>query len=323
MISDVEVEDYQAIHRASVKLGRFTVVTGPTGSGKSALLRAMELVAFNARGTSYIRHGAKTCQAAIGFQDEGLVVGISRGGRNSDLYRVVRPGEEYQEPPQVDTYTKLAGAVPPEVSARLELLPINFAGQFDSPYLLTESGSQVARILGELTNVTLVFDAAREASRRKLETGRELRSAVDRLADLKEQAKGFRGLKDRLAAVADAEDRLVSLDFITEMKGRLELRWYQWRSATDDLAAAQQHAWAVVPPSDARLLELAGQRARLLKLAGAHNAAREDLEGARDAARNWQTAEIEAEEALHAALVGAGTCPTCGQSVAELCPVRP
>ena len=77
MLTSVEIENFQSLKRLTVKLGRFTVVTGATGSGKSSVFRAMELLAFNARGTSYITRGEKTCQVATGKLEQGLVSAIS------------------------------------------------------------------------------------------------------------------------------------------------------------------------------------------------------------------------------------------------------
>lgn len=314
MITDVEVEDYQSIHKAQVKLGRFTVITGPTGSGKSGLLRAMRLVAFNARGASFIRHGAKSCQVALGFEEEQLVVGIARGGRGSDRYRVVTMPTASAKP-GIQEFTKLGGEVPDQVREVVNLSEVNFAGQFDRPYLLTESGSQVARVLGELTNVTLVFDAAREANRRKLENARELKAAETRLAALREQGRQFRGLKGRVEAVRDARDRLDSMAYIQDNLTQLEALAQRHDSAVIVQQLAQQNQERATPPSSARLEELLAQWTRLDSLAAdLDTAARWQARAAEEA----QRAEVEAADAslkLHELLVEAGTCPTCGQEV--------
>lgn len=319
MITDVEVEDYQAVRKASIRLARFTVVTGPTGSGKSAVLRAIRLVAFNARGTAYIRHGAKTARVALGSRDENWAAAIHRGGRGSDKYVLT-----WQEgPPGPDSvngteFTKLEGKVPEVVAGHVSLKEINFAGQFDRPFLLSESGSQVARVLGELTNVTLVFDAAREANRRKLETARDLRTAEARLAGLKEQGRSFLGLRERLAAAERADASLMAMGIVSERMARLESLLTEHEQVSWLRAAAASRAAQAAPPSGARLAELLGQWKRLHELEAAAHAAGQDLETASDAVQNWQLAHIEAEEALHSALIDAGTCPVCGQDVAAL-----
>lgn len=319
MITDVEVEDYQAVRKASIRLARFTVVTGPTGSGKSAVLRAIRLVAFNARGTSYIRHGAKTARVALGSRDENWAAAIHRGGRGSDKYVLT-----WQEgPPGPDSvngteFTKLEGKVPEVVAGHVSLKEINFAGQFDRPFLLSESGSQVARVLGELTNVTLVFDAAREANRRKLETARDLRAAEARLAGLKEQGRGFRGLRERLAAAERADDSLVTMGIIGERMARLESLRTEHEQVSWLRVAATSRAAQAAPPSGERMTGLLEQWGRLNRLLMDLDTAREAFTVAGEGIRHQQLEHADAEDRLHAALIDAGTCPTCGQDVAAL-----
>lgn len=307
MITDIVIEDYQAIKRADLALGQFTVVTGPTGSGKSAVIRAMKLVAFNARGTTYVRHGATTCRAVLGFAEETLAVAITRGGRGKDSYRIATAG------PVVVELTKLAGAVPEEVSRLLKLSDLNFAGQFDRPYLLAETGSTVARVLGELTNVTLVFDAAREANRRRLEIARDLKAAEASVERLKDQALAYRGLKERRTAAFEAREHLDCMRQITQRVVRLS-----------ELASGCEHWRQVLSKAEASVIEvpsadtldtMMARIARLRSLYAQHG------EAVR-AARTWEkTADAEARgesaahEALHEALVAAGVCPTCGQRV--------
>lgn len=311
MITDVVIEDYQAIREARLRLGRVTVITGPTGSGKSAVIRAIRLVVFNARGTSFIRHGVKKCKAAIGFEGELRAVGIERGGRGADKYRVVtRDGAE--------EFTKLAGAVPDKVSAILQLSELNFAGQFDRPFLLDASGGQVARALGELTNVTLVLDAAREATRRKQETARELKRAEAELESLKAQAATFRRLRERRAAMAEAQERLVSVTAITEQLGRMRKLAELRRQASGAVARVQSHLEALDVPSLDRVEELSKSLARLRSL-GEEAAAElgEERGQLLIVDRHWKD-EQAAHQELHDLLAGAGVCPTCGQSVSAL-----
>ena len=117
MLTSVEIENFQSLRKMSLKLGRFTVVTGATGSGKSSVFRAMELLAFNARGTSYITRGEKTCKVAAGEQESGwrsassavAAVRMPTGSRRMCRWplRLRRAGGKF---------TKLGGEVPPQVS---------------------------------------------------------------------------------------------------------------------------------------------------------------------------------------------------------------
>jgi exonuclease SbcC len=317
VLTQVDVQDFQSLRKLSIKLGKFTVVTGPTGSGKSAVLRAIRLLAFNARGTSYITRGAKSCKAASGDQEQAWAVGIERGvSRGKDCYRVSQLPDPCpdgsQDPPQVDTYTKLGGEVPPDVAHLLQLTELNFAAQFDRPFLLDSSGGEIARVLGRLTNVTLLFDAAREASRRRLEIMGDLRRAEANLAGLTEAAQRFRGMHERRAAVWDAEDALERAHHLTVRLDRLEV-------LTDRLEAAQEALERAVPPevpSAERLDELV---VRLGWIRGLQRAFESHKLAAQDAMRQVQhaaDAERAAHDRLHEVLAAAGQCPTCGQAVA-------
>lgn len=310
VLTSVEIENFQSLKRVSVRLGRFTVVTGATGSGKSGLLRALALLAFNTRGAgSSVTRGEKSCKVGTGSMDEAWAVGIERGvARGKDCYRrVLAEGAERQ----VETYTKLGGDVPEAVSAVLALSDLNFAGQFDRPFLLDSSGGEVARTLGKLTNVTLLFNAARECNRRRLEVAGDLKHAERRLADLAEQAQRFAGMRERRAAAEEAEEGLERVHDLTARAARLRVL-----SARLGTAQAALEAASPPPAPDGAALEELAHRlvwARDLhdRLAGGIAAAREATRRVQDAA----DAERAAHDRLHEVLVAAGQCPTCGQEV--------
>ena len=212
MLTSVEIESFQSLRKLSLKLGRFTVVTGATGSGKSAVLRAIRLLAFNARGVTYITRGETSCKVLVRAASERLGgCAIERHqARGKDAYRLAQnvPVPKGGYGVTGGKFTKLGGEVPPQVTELLELSELNFAAQFDRPFLLDSSGGEVARVLGRLTNVTLLFDAAREANRRRLEVMGDLKRAEANLAGLTEAAQKFRGMKARQAAVCEAEEAM-------------------------------------------------------------------------------------------------------------------
>ena len=311
MLTSLEIENFQSIHRLTLKLGKLTVVTGATGSGKSAVLRAIRLLAFNARGTSYITRGEKSCKVGTGDQEQGWAAGVERGiSRGKDCYRLVdHPGDG--DAPQVGTFTKLGGEVPRQVTQRLALSELNFAAQFDRPFLLDSSGGEIARTLGRLTNVTLLFDAAREANRRRLEVMGDLKRAEANLAALTAAAQKFRGMRERQAAVCAAEDALERVSGVTVRRTRLQ-------ALTERLEAAQGALEAAAPPEvpdGARLEELAARLARARELYRQLDESVLDAAGSEFAAGQAALTEQAAHKRLHEVLAEAGQCPTCGASV--------
>jgi energy-coupling factor transporter ATP-binding protein EcfA2 len=324
MLSRVEITSYQSLREASITPGWFTAITGPTGSGKSALFRALQMLARNARGTSYISRGRKTCtvsaRGSTPTPGTGWAVRLTRssdrGGKNE--YRVAR-----EVPTAVRdgygwtacAYTKLNSQVPSAASGALGLTELNFAGQHDPPYLLSLPGTEIARRLGDLTNVSLVLGAAAEANRVRKQADRDLEEARERRDALMEEAQEFAGIRERRAACTAAEEALLaaqataaSLERLRALTGRLE-------AAERAAAAARAEAELQAPPSLGRLEELATRFNRLRELAG--DLAAEEAEAARYAglAARAQADGEAAEQALHAALAAAGQCPVCGQAV--------
>lgn len=313
MLSDIEIVNYQSIEKTSIRLGGFTVVTGPTGSGKSAVIRAMRTCCFNTRGKAFVRQGAKTATVVVGSMGDGFAVGIDRGAENR--YRVVAPSGQPDDPPQVDTYTKLGGGVPEQVIDLLRMTPLNFAGQIDPPFLLTSSGSEVARTLGELTNVTLIFEAAREANRRRLAVAAELKRAETSLADLAARAAQYRGLKQQRESLEQAEKHLAAITELQQKVSLLRLLGLEAAKAKEALSSAAESLKAAEVPSLEGITGTAAAVIRLRQLRGELAAAVSEQEKQAGAAAAAVAAQDTAHRELHEVLVGAGRCPTCGQQV--------
>jgi exonuclease SbcC len=316
MLTQLDVENYQSLRKAKIPLGRFTAVTGPTGSGKSALVRALRLLAFNAPGTAYVREGQSWCKVATGDAERGWAAGIERRKvRGKDAYRLAH-GSQSGDEPVVEEYTKLGGGVPEDVSRALQLTDLNFAGQFDRPFLVDETGSAVARVLGELTNVTIVLNAAREAGRRKKGAARDLQGAEARLEALHDKAQQFAGLKDQRASLSEAESAL-------ERAAALESRLESLRALVTQADAQRviTEKAEEVARSWQRAVDLSGldrveQRLQALRdLVAARELGETAVQLWGDRERVARRAEAEGHEAVHAALVAAGQCPLCGQPV--------
>jgi len=305
VLRTLDIENYQALGSAHLELGQFTVVTGPTGSGKSAVIRALKMAVFNARGTSFIRHGTKTAKVFL-TDSAGLGVALVRGSRDAYVLDVL--GEQ-------KTFTKLGGQVPEEVAALLAFSDLNFAGQLDRPFLLDASGSQVARILGKLTNVDLVFEAARRGYARKQEISRRLKSVNADLEDLTQAAEQYACLPARLAAQEQAEQCAERAEQARDRQQRL---FVLYRDVVNGAEAVQEAAAVLKrlePPSLTVLDTLVARRDRMKGLFTELLEASSLVGLLRDRISVSAGQEKAAHDAVHDALVEAGTCPTCGLTV--------
>lgn len=321
MIREIEVSNYQSLHDLNISLGRFTVITGRTGAGKSGLVRALKALVFNARGTSYITRGEKQCSVSMsGDEDSGgnslWRAVIQRGSKDQYQLETVLPPEQDAEGDfsQVKVFTKLAGKVPEAVSDTLRLGDINFASQFDKPYLLDSTGGDVARVLGKLTNVTVLFRAAQEANRRRLQVSGELKTRQADLASLAEQIQQYATLPAELAAVEDAEGRMAHLHLLCGKQERLhQLTTAVARAlATSDML---RDTTPLEPPSLARLEELMLSRERLAQLLIQQGNMEYQVAVSAKRERDAVAAEASCQQELAEYVSQWGVCETCGQPV--------
>lgn len=314
MLNTLTVKHFQSLHDVTLDLAPFTVIVGPSSSGKSALTRALKTLAANQRGTKFIEHRQKSC--LITAENDTHRISLKRStGTTGNEYRV--ESLDGQERPSDGRYTKLSGTTPEEVSKALRLAPTVdswHAGQFDGPYLLSDTGGEVARTLGALTNVGVIFEAARESNRRRQAAAATLKTREADLASIKNRAKDFSTLKQRKAAVTRAEAALEEFLQAERALADLDSEWESLKAGAAALketrAALQGHAASL----DAALAAL-NEAEALEEVWDAYTQARSDHQAAEEAAakadQDLEAAEAEYQQALH----DMGQCPTCGQDV--------
>lgn len=302
MLSRVAIKNFQSITDVDLKLGSFVVCVGASSSGKSAFVRALKLLTKNASGTSYVTQGQKTCVVAA--ETDGHTVSVERGANTS---RYVLDGEAFD---------KCGKTTPGAVDAVLKVSDLSFAGQFDKPYLLDSSGSEVARELGELTNVSTIFEAVREGNRRKSEAGGKVKTRESDLEALKADVVRFKNLASRIAGVVDAETLLQTAEATAAKRKRL-FDIASTLMVADSAVARLSVEQPPVPDLDA-LLSAQAKRAQFMALMT--QIAEDRTKERRAASRSEDAAKLEEKlhTELHNTLEEAGVCPTCQQSTKNL-----
>lgn len=262
-IREVLITNYQAHRKTSVALaqpGRVTVVTGPSDSGKTAILRAMRWLYYNEpAGMDMLRIGAEDegVSVAITYEDDTVVRRVR--SKNVNRYLVERPDDS--EP---TVFEGFGNAVPLEVQQRtgvrrvligdFEVLP-NLARQLEAPFLGSGISAPLrARILGKLAGAE-VFDQAgkRVASdvlgasqeRRRLEAqAHELQGQLARyhyLPALAAHLERLRELAGRLQRAEQDRDKRIALH------AALSLALRQQAAATERLRQAAHVAECLAP----------------------------------------------------------------------------
>lgn len=308
MIENVSIRNWQALRKVDLDLDRFTVIVGASSSGKSGLMRAFRAIASNVRGTNSITRGQKSC--AITVKTGDTVIALERG-EGSGSYKILHEG-------QMATYTKLAGGVPEQITNALRIAPvptggtsINFAGQFDKPYLLDESGANVARELGELTKVNIIFEAVRTANKKRAAASAALKTRQADLDALNTKLTAFIDLPQKLLAADTAEATAQRAAELHDRVNRLARAIDQLRLAEQVLSKAR------VPelPDIDGLLTIRKRREVFRRLVSDLAQVEGVITDAEQQAIRWEAEESTLGVKLTDTLRSAGKCPTCGQLV--------
>jgi DNA repair exonuclease SbcCD ATPase subunit len=311
VLQEIRIKNFQSLHNVDLEFGKFTVIIGASSSGKSAITRAIKAVASNALDSDYITQGTK--RSAVTLRTDAGTVTIERTNNGSSTYKVAKPGS------QESAYTKLNRGVPTEVTEVLGLAPsskevgsINFASQFDAPYLLKESAGNVARILGELTNVSTIFEAVREANKKVKNTSGVLNIRKKDLDKVVSQIADYASVGEQAKIISAAEAKLAICAKLDLQQSQLDRLIRNVVTASDALSRVK-----VIPevPSMDRVLNAQRNLDNFTALLRKTITAGKNIQAAKAGALEAESAILGAEEDLHQALVSMGQCPLCNQEI--------
>lgn len=162
MFDELQIRNFQSIAKADLKLGRITVIIGPSYRGKSAVVRALRTLTKNRFESSFMKSG--TTKTAIMLKEGDTSIGYVRD--SSTRYTFSKNPEPF---------TKIGRTVPQEIAEYLNMdelvfdtdlaLDLNIQRQFDPPFMLQASGFELAKIFGKIMNLDLVLSASRDISK--------------------------------------------------------------------------------------------------------------------------------------------------------------
>jgi energy-coupling factor transporter ATP-binding protein EcfA2 len=192
MLEKLTLKNFQAHPKLTIEFGPdLTCIVGPTGAGKTAVLRALKWVCTNRpNGNAFTTHG--TTGTRVTLQAEGHVVRRVRGKQN--LYEL--DGRDL---------AAFGGDVPAPVASLLNVGPVNFQGQHDAPYWFTESPGEVSRALNQIIDLGIIDDVLAYANGRVRDAAQGARAAAARLEDAKTSRDNLKSILPVAAALEHVE----------------------------------------------------------------------------------------------------------------------
>lgn len=191
-IQEVTIEGYQSHTNSTFRLSPgLTVITGPSDAGKTAIIRALRWFAFNEpTGEAFlhtirnpdgsVKEAVDQVKVSITFDNGIMITKTRRKGKTTYTHSAFPTAWEKAE-------------IPPEIKETLGLVKqqygdfetcLNFAFQLDAPFMLSESASVGAKVLGKLAGTEIVDKSISEVNKKTHQTRNDISYADKQIGEI-------------------------------------------------------------------------------------------------------------------------------------------
>lgn len=210
MIKSVEIANFQSHPDTFIEFDKgLNVLTGSSRSGKSTVRRAiMWCITNRPVGNGIVSWWAKKndkitkeCRVTITL-DNGTV--ISRV-KSTELNGYIINGKVLEA---------VATGVPEEIAHAFNMSDVNYAGQFDAPYLISQSPGYVAQYLNDIVNLEAVDHFQNEVESRRRKCVQTTEATNKDILRLEEASKDFTWLaraEELITRIKEKEEKLKGL----------------------------------------------------------------------------------------------------------------
>ena len=194
------------------------VIIGSSDSGKSAIIRAFEWVRTNRPlGDSYIPNNSDEAKVEIGIDGSD---GCGRfKSRKANSYYTGK-----------DKLTGFGQSVPEEVTELLNMDETNIQLQMDQPFLLSESATEVGRVINQACNIEVIDSSLSNCVKDLRKISRDEKYISESIEESQEQLKEFDYIDIVEEAVVEIEGLVKEVaqvkakkDLIEKFLGKLDI----------------------------------------------------------------------------------------------------
>lgn len=276
-IKSIELQNFQSHVKTIIEPARpgfLTVITGPSDSGKTAIIRALKWLFYNQpQGAEFTRTGAKLVRVAVDYV--GGVTVVRERTASTNRYKILQPGTEK---PQV--FEGFGASVPLEIQEVTGIRPIkiadqelllNLSEQLDPPFLGQKSTTAPARakILGKLAGTEEIDVAGAETGRDLYRRGQDEKRLASEIEELEKRIGEFAWIEELGEKIAALENLAARIKEQRELLVTLEQKRSELLRIQAEMNAAQKvlERWAVLPEIEAAVkkAEVAAVRCKTLK----------------------------------------------------------
>jgi hypothetical protein len=213
LIKSLELQNFQSHKKISIQFsGGINSIVGISDSGKTALLRGLNW-AINNRplGLSYISHWNRDKDGEP-IKSTFVRVTTDKGiieRRKGKVKKLDHPEKFNGYIINADNYLEAVGtSVPDSVNKMFNLDEVNFQGQFDPSFLLSNSAGEVARFFNATIRLDLIDRILSKADSKRLETVKEKKRLEVEIDSINKEIVNFDWIEDAEILI----DRIIKLE---------------------------------------------------------------------------------------------------------------
>jgi len=162
MIDNIKLTNFESHPNSILNFDKgLNIIIGKSDCGKSSILRALSLVAYNKpSGDSFISHWAEETNIEIDIKGNKIIRSKSK---KENAYTLITENESEQ-------YKSFGSNVPEPVQAIINFDDVNFQYQMDAPFLLSKSSGEISRYLNQVVNLSKIDQSLSEIEKLKRST---------------------------------------------------------------------------------------------------------------------------------------------------------
>lgn len=213
-IQEVTIEGYQSHVQSTFNLSPgLTVITGPSDAGKTAIIRALRWFAFNEPTGEAFLHTIRNPDGSVKEAVDQAKVSVTFDN-GVTITKTRRKGKTTYTHSDFPTAWEKA-EVPPEIRETLGLIKqqygdfetcLNFAFQLDAPFMLSETASVGAKVLGKLAGTEIVDRSISEVNKQTHQTRTDISYADKQIGEIDVSLTEYFDLDTHDAQLAQAEE---------------------------------------------------------------------------------------------------------------------
>jgi exonuclease SbcC len=213
-IDELELVDFQTHKKTVIKLSPFfNVIVGPTRSGKSSAVRALDFLLYNNWYEDYQRFDSSKTTITAKLSTKKIVTREKSGKINRIT---IKDGAG-----KTERFEAFGTSLPSEVIAALGVSPIeigtkdpifaNVANQDDPLFLLYASGTDRTKILSRLSGLHWLDYALKDLNTDRRTKSGEIQFLEETNTQLLEKLKAFKNLDTFRNHIKDAKEHLANI----------------------------------------------------------------------------------------------------------------